>query len=140
MTRISDERGGTASVELALLAPALLAMLMVTALAFRVTQAGAEVGDIAAEAARAASLERSPGQAAATARTTAAANLSEGEITCLDLQVTTDTSDFAPGGLVTVAVTCTADLSDLVFLDVPATRTLSATGREVVDAYRSSGP
>lgn len=140
MIRVRGDRGATASVELALLTPALLAMLMVTTLVFRITQAAAEVTDIAAEAARAASLERAPADAAAAAQATAAANLTAGEVTCVDLQVTTDTGAFVPGGLVTVTVTCTADLSDLVLLAVPATRTLSATAREVIDTYRGGGP
>lgn len=140
MIRVREERGGTASVELALLTPALLAMLMVTTLAFRITQASAEVTDIAAEAARAASLERAPADAEAAAQATAAANLTAGEVACVDLHVTTDTGAFVPGGLVTVTVTCTADLSDLVLLSVPATRTLSSTAREVIDTYRGDGP
>lgn len=140
MSRLPQEQGATASVELALLAPALLVMLMVTTLAFRITQASAEVTDIAAEAARAASLERAPADADAAAQATAAANLTAGEVACVDLRVTTDTGAFVPGGLVTVTVTCTADLSDLVLLSVPATRVLSATAHEVVDFYRGEGP
>jgi Flp pilus assembly protein TadG len=138
MRRLIDERGSGAA-ELALLAPALVAMLMFTAFAFRITQADAEVADVAAEAARAASLERSAPAAAAAAQATAAANLAAGGVTCTNLQVATDTGTFVAGDVVTVDVTCTADLSDLLILDLPATRTLSATGREILDRYRGTG-
>ncbi len=99
MTRrlLADERGSGAA-ELALLTPALVALLMITVLAFRVTQADAEVADVAAEAARAASLERTPGAAADAAQNTAAANLAAGGITCTNLTVATNTGAFAAGG------------------------------------------
>ena len=139
MSRSAGEQGSTAAVELALLTPVLLAVLMVTALAFRLTQASAEVTDVAAEAARAASLERDPGQAAAAAQATVTANLTAAGIACRGLQVTTDTRGFAPGGLVAVEVSCTADLSDLFLLGVPASRVLTASSREVVDTYRGAG-
>jgi len=139
MTRRLQEERGSGAAELALLTPALVALLMVTVLAFRVTQADAEVADVAAEAARAASLERTPAAAAGAARAAAAANLAAGGITCTNLTVTTDTGAFTAGGVVTVDVTCAVDLTDLLIVNVPATRTLTATGREVVDRYRGAG-
>jgi len=67
------------------------------------------------------------------------ANLTAAGVACQDLQLTTDTRGFAPSGVVSVEVSCTADLSDLFLLAVPASRVLNATSREVIDTYRGAG-
>jgi hypothetical protein len=48
-----------------------------------------------------------------------------------------DTTDFAPGGTVTVTVRCEASMADVTLLGVPGRRTFTATATEVIDTYRS---
>ena len=48
-----------------------------------------------------------------------------------------DLAGFRPGGTVRATVTCTTGLSDLALLDVPGSRTLSASFTSVIDTYRS---
>jgi len=127
---------GSAATEVALLTPVLLAILMVTVVAFRLTQAQAEVADAAAEAARAASLAAGPGAAAAAATAVASENL-QGAAACQAPAVGAELGGFGPGGTVTVTVACAADLSDVLFLPVPGTRVLRSSAVEVVDRFRS---
>ena len=56
---------------------------------------------------------------------------------CLTLTTTVDTTDFAPGGTVTVTVACEASMADVTLLGVPGRRTFTATATEVIDTYRS---
>jgi hypothetical protein len=54
--------------------------------------------------------------------------------------VVTDTSQFRAGGSVTTTITCNVELSDLVGLAVPGSRTLTASATEPVDTYRRTSP
>ena len=108
-------------------------MLLVVVALGRVVSARIDVDGAAAQAARAASIARSPTTAVAVAQQTAAEALGSDHVTCAALTVT---AGFAPGGQVAVTVTCTVDLADLVGLRVPATRSISSTATSVVDVYR----
>lgn len=62
-------------------------------------------------------------------------------MSCSTLEAIVDTSDFEPGGTVTVTVECTAPMADVTLLGVPGTRTFTATATEVIDTYRGEdGP
>jgi Flp pilus assembly protein TadG len=74
---MTDERG-SATIELALLAPVLLILLLFVAFVGRLTEARAEVDAAARDAARAASLMRT-GDSAETAARQAAANTLTGD-------------------------------------------------------------
>jgi hypothetical protein len=52
------------------------------------------------------------------------------------MTTTVDTGSFRPGGVVTVTITCTADLTDVAMSGLPGTATLTATGRAVLEAHR----
>lgn len=130
-----NERG-SAAVELVLVTPVLLVLLLLVVFGGRLAQARAQVDEAARDAARAASLARSPSAAQADGQAAAAATLSERGINCRELDVVIGVDGFAPGGTVTATVTCTADLTDLVGLGVPASRSISAQFREPVDVYR----
>ena len=134
--RALDERGSVA-VEVAVLAPALVALMLLVVFAGRVSHADGEVRRASAEAARAASLRQSPEAAVEAAQATAASNLAD---VCDELTTTVDTSQLVAGGRVSVTVRCVADMSDVTLLGVPGTRTFESRSVEVVDRYRGGEP
>jgi Flp pilus assembly protein TadG len=129
---------GSAAVEITLLTPLLVLMLLFVVFLGRVTEAQAVISDAAHQAARAASIAPTP--AAAQARQAAATALSGRGLACRHFTVTVDLAGFRPGGSVRATVTCTTGLSDLALLDVPGSRTLSASFTSVIDTYRSQSP
>jgi Flp pilus assembly protein TadG len=132
---VRDQRGSIA-VEAAVLAPALVALLLLVLLAGRVSQAEGDVRRAASAAARAASLRQEPGDAETAARDTAAANLNASGIVCASLDTEVDTSRFVAGGAVAVTVRCTASMADVSLLGVPGRRTFTSRSIEVIDRYR----
>lgn len=137
-SRVLSERGSVA-VETAIIAPALVALLLLVVFAGRVSQAEAEVRRAASEAARAASLEYVEDAAQTAATDRVAENLKHNGVACAELATDVDTSRLVPGGTVTVTVRCTADMADIALLGVPGKRTFVATSIEVIDRYRGSG-
>jgi len=131
---------GSASVETAVLAPALLLLLGLGVLAGRVGTAGAAVDAAAGAAARQASLTRTGHHAQATATRAAVESLAEQHLRCQHVTVSTDVSAFAapPGapGSVRVTVTCQLALADLALPGLPGTRTLTAHAVSPLDPYR----
>ena len=134
------ERGAVAT-ELVLLTPLLILMLLFVVALGRLAGARINVDGAAAQAARAASIATTPGGATAAAQQAATAALGSDHVTCATLQVTTDTARLAPGGSVTVTVTCAVALGDLSGLRLPVTESISSTAASVIDTYRSApGP
>ena len=131
---------GSVSVEVAVIAPAFVFLMLLVVFAGKVSEADGNVERAAAEGARAASLRQHPGNAATDARSTVEANLATAGVSCSSLEAIVDTSDFEPGGTVTVTVECTASMADVTLLGVPGTRTFTATATEVIDTYRGDGP
>ena len=131
---------GTLSVEFSIAATVFfVGFLVLVVFAGRAGQASNDVRSAAHEAARAASLAGDSGQAAAAAQATATANLTSAGLTCVNgSAVSVDTSDFVPGGWVTVTVTCTTPFSDLAVLNIPGSRVYSSTATEVIDVLRSN--
>ena len=132
-----DERGSV-TAELVLLTPLLILLLLFVVALGRLSGARLDVDGAAAAAARAASIARDPTTATAMAQQTATAALGSDHVTCAQLTVNTDTSQFAPGGSVAVTVTCHVALSDLTGLRLPASESVTSTASSVVDTYRSS--
>lgn len=128
------------AVEVAVVAPALVALLLLVVYAGRVSHAEADVRRAAAEAARAASLRQVPAEAVAAAEQTAAANVATSGVACARLETLVDTSAFVPGGTVAVTVSCDASLADVTLLGVPGERRFEARSVEVIDRYRSAEP
>jgi Flp pilus assembly protein TadG len=143
---------GSATVELVLVTPLLLALTLFAVLAGRLTEARAEVDGAARDAARAASIARDPAAARAAsiardpaaaraaAHASATATLAERHLTCRALQVRTDTSAFRAGGHVAVQLACTVDLGDLSLLRVPGTRTIQTRFVAPLDTFRETHP
>ena len=131
----SRERG-SAAAELVLVTPFLILLLLFAVAAGRLVQARLDVDSAAQQAARAASLARTPQAAAAQAQQVAQAALAGQSVTCDPAVVTPDLGDFTPGGEVTVTVTCTVNLSDLSLLHIPGSETITAAFTSPIDTYR----
>jgi len=130
---------GSVAVETAVIAPALVALLLLVVFAGRVSQAEAEVRRAASEGARAASLEYYADAAEQAAVDRVASNLRENSFVCAQLETDVDTSALEPGGQVIVTVRCVADMADVALLGVPGQRTFVGRSVEVVDRYRGEG-
>jgi Flp pilus assembly protein TadG len=99
---------GSMTVEFVLLAPLLIVLMLFLVLAGRVVEAHGQVDGAARDAARAASLARSLGQADQDARAAVNADIRGGW--CQNVTV----SGFAPGSTaVTVSLNCSLDLAYL---------------------------
>ena len=127
---------GSAAAELVLVTPFLILLLLFAVAAGRLVQARLDVDSAAEQAARAASLARTPEAASAQATQVAQAALAGQSVTCNPAVITPDTSDFTPGGQVSVQVSCTVRLSDLSLLHLPGSQTLTATFTSPIDTYR----
>jgi Flp pilus assembly protein TadG len=131
---------GSATIELAVLAPALLAVLGLVIVAGRVSAAGGAVEQAAASAARAASIARDARSAQAGARSVAQDSLLDQGITCRKLTTTMDTSGFAIAvgspASVTVTVRCAVPLADVAVPGMPGERTVTAAMTSPIDSFR----
>jgi Flp pilus assembly protein TadG len=131
------ERGSVTS-ELVLVVPVLVMLLVfVGVFIHRGVDARLRLNDVAHQAARAATLERSAPAAVAAARSVTTAALASAGVVCQSLGIDTATGGLRPGSAVTVTVSCTVDLGDALVLRLPHTR-LSATASEPVDVWRSA--
>jgi Flp pilus assembly protein TadG len=139
MSARAAERGSV-SVELALLAPALLLLLFFAAVAGRTQIAEGAVQEAARSAAREASLARDAATAAALAGAQAERTLAAQNLRCQQTTVDVDTAGFqAPLGQpgdVTVSVTCVVGMGDLLAPGLPGSVTAEASFISPVDAYR----
>ena len=135
---VRDERG-SAAIELVLLIPALVALLLFAVAGGRVAMAHGSLEQAAADAARAASIARTAGDAQTSAEEAARATLANQGLSCTSLTVALDTSGFAtPVGApasVTATVSCTVRLSDLAVPGLPDP-VVSATVTSPLDMYR----
>lgn len=131
---------GAYSIELAILAPAILALIGLIIVAGRTAGAHTNVDAAANNAARAASISRSAGEAHANAMAAARTTLEDRAMACPAPGITVDTSGVSSPvgqmGIVRVSITCTVQLADLG-LPFGGSRTVSAEATSVVDAYRA---
>jgi len=132
----SSRERGSAAAELVLVTPFLVLLLLFAVAAGRLVTARLDVDSAAQQAARAASLARTPQAASAQAQQVAQAALAGQSVTCDPAVITPDTGDFTPGGEVTVTVTCTVRLSDLSLLHIPGSETITSTFTAPIDTYR----
>ena len=128
---------GSATIELVLLAVPLAAITSMAAYFGRVSVAESQVSAAARDAARAASLTRSPAEARRAAHDAARVTLAGQSITCAQLAVITDLRRWRPGGLVAVTVTCTTSLRGLGLAGAPGTIRVRATEAAPLDRNRS---
>ncbi|KOU59214.1 TadE/TadG family type IV pilus assembly protein [Streptomyces sp. IGB124] len=138
--RLRDDRGSEA-IATAIVAPLLL-MLLCTAIAGgRIVTSNSKVDAAAEDAARAASISRTHAGAESEAAEAAARSLNDQGIRCASTSTSIDTSGLAVPlgqvGTVTVTISCTVPLSDLLLPGMPGSKTMTSTFTSVVDAYRS---
>lgn len=132
---------GSYSVETAILAPAVIAILLLMIALGRVVDASGSVDAAARAAARAASLERDANSAQLQAQDAATRSLDGEGVTCSATSVEIDTTDFAlevgEAGTVTATISCTAPLSDIGLPGLPGAKTLISEWTSPIDTYRS---
>lgn len=140
-TRNVGSDRGSVTLELAILAPAVLALLGLVIVAGRIEIAGGAIEQASAAAAREASLARSPDAARQAATRAAMDDLNSQDVHCTEISVFVDTSGFnVPVGSpaqVSARVSCTVGLSDISVPGMPGSRTLTAETQSVLDRYRS---
>lgn len=136
----SDVERGSATIEMAVLAPALLAILGLVVVAGRVSTAGSAVEQAAAVAAREASLARDSRSAQSAATGAVRASLDGQGITCRTLTSDVDVEGFTvPVGQpasVRVHVTCAVPLADVAVPGMPGTRVVTASMTSSIDRFR----
>ncbi len=134
---------GSASLEMAILAPVLLALLALIVMGGRFAVASTAITGVAGAAARDASLARNPAAARAAAHSTALATLAAQNLHCQGAPIVlVDTSGFAaaPGtpASVSVDVTCVVVVNGLHVPGLPTTRTVHDRAVSPLDLFRSS--
>ncbi|MBV6762647.1 TadE/TadG family type IV pilus assembly protein [Rhodococcus opacus] len=134
-----DDRGAN-TLELVILTPAFLLLIGVIIVGGIIAQAHMKVQHAASEAARAASLARTALQAAPKAQIAAHDDLAAKGLTCVTLNVNTDTSAFRtrPGvdSQISATVTCTVSLDVLGITGITGARTITHTASSPLDTYR----
>lgn len=139
--RVSAARGdaGSITLEVAILAPALLLLLGLLIFAGRVGVARSAVEHSAAVAARDASMARTADAARVAASDAMLREL--GSQDCSSASLAVDTTGFAvPLGqpaVVQVTVTCVVSIADLAIPGLPGERVLTATFVSPLDAHRA---
>ena len=132
---------GSVSIEMAVVAPAILALFAGAVIGGRVNIARQSLEAAAYDAARTASLARTASEANAQALAAANSTLDAQGLSCTSLSVTVSTAGFGvPVGqpaTVTATITCTATFSDVALPGMPGTVPLSASFTSPLDTYRS---
>lgn len=134
-----DERGGSPSVETAILTAAVGALIVLAIAGGRTVSAEAAVDHAAQSAARIATLHRDAGTATTAAESAARSSLGSQGLRCAALTVAVDTGGFTrPIGTpatVTATVRCTVDWSDLG-LPVAGQHVVEARFTSAIDRWR----
>jgi hypothetical protein len=128
------------TVEVVLLAPLLVGAACFVVFLGRLGTARAEIDELAHLAAETAATARPTETAPDTARSTALAVAARDGRLCRAPSIDIDDTGLAPGGRVTVTVTCTLAFSDLVPAPLPGSRTLTAVEVAPIDRYRTGEP
>ncbi len=134
---------GSASLELAIIAPVLLVLMALIVMGGRYAMASTAITGVAGAAARDGSLARNPAAARAAAVSTALTTLADQNLHCQGAPtVRVDTSGFAarPGtpASVSVDLTCVVVVNGLNVPGLPKTRTLHERAVSPLDSYRSA--
>ena len=137
-TRRCQADRGTAAVEAGVAVTALLLVGFFIVGALRVVGSGGDVDAAARAGARAAAASYDIGTASAAASKVAGDVLADRGVACQHLDVTVG-GDIAAGSIVTVTVTCTVSLADVMVAGFPGSRTLTGRGVEQVDVVRGGG-
>ncbi|MFC7305122.1 TadE/TadG family type IV pilus assembly protein [Streptomyces monticola] len=134
--RSGERDRGSSTTELVLVTPLLILLALVAVALGKLASARLDADEAAHQAARAASLARSAGQAHTDAVQAARQSLAGAGSSCTSPRIAPDTGGVKPGGVVRVTVTCRA------VLDVPGLNNVNVTASSasVVDLYRGVEP
>lgn len=121
------------AIEVVLLAPVVVAVMLLVIGAGRYVDRQGDVEAAAREAARAASYERDIGSAQAAAQQAATRAL-PGGLTCQDADL--GGSNFQAGGTVNVTIRCQVNFSELGFIGLPGSARLDGTSTAPLDLWR----
>ncbi|GAA2767512.1 pilus assembly protein [Streptomyces paradoxus] len=134
---------GSVAIEAAIIVPSLIMFVCLALAGGRIVTSGAKIDAAAEDAAREASIHRTAASAQAAAQAAAADSLNDQGIACASSSVSIDTGGLSVPvgqvGTVTVTMSCTVNLADLLLPGVPGARTLTSTATSVVDQYRQRG-
>jgi Flp pilus assembly protein TadG len=128
---------GSAALEMVVLAPVLIVILLFVVGLGRMAHADQQVQAGAADAARAASLERNTGASDAAARQAARDSLGQAGVSCTNLDVSVNLGSYEPGGQVSVTLKCTADLSSVAMAGFPGSKVFTATSTVPIETWRA---
>ena len=128
---------GTAALEMVVLAPVLIVILLFVVGLGRMAHADQQVQAGAADAARAASLERNTSASAAAAQQAARDSLGQAGVSCTNLDVSVNLDGYEPGGQVRVTLKCTADLSSVAMSGFPGSKVFTSTSTVPIENWRA---
>lgn len=133
-----DERG-SAAIEAVVVGPAVVLLIGLVVLGGRIALAHQAVQNVAADVARAASLERSTSDARTAASTGLEASLRQ-HLPCVTHDLQLDLAGFRqpPGtpAAVSATVSCRISVSDLILPGMPGVLTVQSTMTSAIDTYR----
>jgi Flp pilus assembly protein TadG len=133
---------GNAALELLILAPVLILLICMVIAAGRIAVARGAIDAAARDAARQASIARSPQDALSTARATAGAELGGEHLNCSVLTVGLPgvyrafATPLGQPASVTATVRCTVSLSDLILPGLPGSVPLTFSFSSPLDPFR----
>ncbi len=136
---VRDDRGATEVVASMLIAPVVVAFVVLVFFLGRQVDSRASVRTAADSAAQAAARQRDRVAADAAARSTASEMLKDSSTCAGGPSVVVDLTGFRPGGIVTVDITCATRNEDLTALAAPS-RAFTGHGAAVIDTYRADAP
>ncbi|MGL4831527.1 MAG: TadE/TadG family type IV pilus assembly protein [Propionibacteriaceae bacterium] len=135
-----DDRGA-AALEAVLLIPLFVLVAMLAVLGGRLAWARSGIESTAQDAARAVAMERGPAEGQRRGLRLAQAGLAD--LPCRDPRIDVDAVALAraagSAGEVSVNITCTVSLHDLVLPGVPGQIAVTSRGTAVIDTYRKRG-
>lgn len=130
---------GSAGIETAFAVTALLLVLFFVVGGMRVVNSNGDVAAAARAGARAAATARTSGQASSDAGAVVSNMLADRGVACSGGPAVSVNGAGVPGNAVTVTVTCTVSLSDVVIVGFPGSRNVTVSAVEYVDATRAAG-
>lgn len=140
MRRNRDRERGSVTLEAVIVAPAFMLFVMLIIAAGRVQMAHQTVDAAAAEAARAASIARTAGEAQSKATANGQQALINQGLQCAATTVSVDTTGFGvPVGTaasVSATVTCEVDLASVAVPGLPGSITITSTVQSPLDRFR----
>ena len=134
-----EDRGAAEVVAAIMIAPVVVGFTVLVFFLGRQVESRASVRTAADSAAQAAARQRDPAAADAAARQTADDMLGDSSTCAGGLSVVVDLTDFRPGGIVSVDVTCITSDDDLAAVAAPSSA-FTGHGAAVIDTYRAGTP